>query len=87
MFAAGGPHCPVSIMEAMIVKRPDELQNTGPFYPRPLPQPKGAVWYSKQPVGVNTINQYMKDIAEKGGLENSGKNITNHSTRKTLVKS
>ena len=74
MFATGGPRCPVGIMEAMIVKRPDELtENAGPLYLRPLPQPKGAVWFSKQPVGVNTINQYIK-------------NITNHSTRKTLVK-
>ena len=87
MFATGGPRCPVGIMEAMIAKRPDELKNTGPLYLRPLPQPKGAVWYSKQPVGtVNTINRYMKDIAEKAGLGDSGKNITNHSTRKTLVK-
>ena len=61
-------------------------KNLGPLYLRPLPQPKGAVWYSKQPVGINTINRYMKDIAEKAGLGDSGKNITNHSTRKTLVK-
>ena len=40
------------IMEAMIAKRPDELKNTGSLYLRPLPQPKGAVWYTKQPVGV-----------------------------------
>ena len=86
MFATGGPRCPVGIMEAMIAKRPDELKSTGPLYLRPLPQPKGAVWYTKQPVGVNTINRYMKDIAEKAGLGDSGKNITNHSTRKTLVK-
>ena len=73
MFATGGPHCPVGIMEVMIAKRSDELKNTGPLYLRPLPQPKGAVWYSKQPVGVNTINRYMKDIAEKAGLGDSGR--------------
>ena len=60
-------------------------KKTGPLYLRPLPHPEGAVWYSKQLVGINTINQYMKDIAEKAGLD-SGKNITNHSTHKTLVK-
>ena len=35
---------------------------------------------------VKPINQYMKDIAEKAGLGDPGKNITNHSTHKTLVK-
>jgi len=86
MFATGGPHCLVHILETMIAKRPDELKRTGPLYLKPPSQPKGTVWYSKQPVGVNTINRYMKDNAEKAGLGNSGKNITNHSTRKTLVK-
>lgn len=64
----------------------NELKSTGPLYLRLLSQPKGTVWHSKQPVGINIINRYMKDIAEKAGLGKSGKNITNHSTRKTLVK-
>ena len=70
----------------MEAKRPDELTNRGPLYLRLLSQPIDAVWYSKQPVGVNTINRYMKDIAANAGLGDSGKNVTNHSTRKTLVK-
>lgn len=86
MFATGGPCCLVHILETMIAKRPDELKSTGPLYLRLLSQPKGTVWHSKQPVGINTINRYMKDIAEKAGLGKSGKNITNQSTRKTLVK-
>ena len=39
------------------------------------------------PVVVNSINQYMKDIAENAGwLGGSAKNIKNNSTHKTLVK-
>ena len=86
MFATGGPPCPVSILEFMISKRPPELQNSGHLYLRPLTKPKMTMWYSKQPIGVNTIDSYMKKIAEKAKISGTGKNITNHSTRKTLVK-
>ena len=34
MFATGGPRCPVGIMEAMIVKRPDELKKHRPTLPK-----------------------------------------------------
>ena len=83
MFATGGPRCPVSILEFMISKRPPELSH---LYLRPLTKPKMTVWYSKQTVGVNTIDSYMKKISEKAKISGTGKNITNHSTRKTLVK-
>ena len=84
MFATGGPRCPVSFLEFMISKRPPELQHSGQLYLRPLTKPQTKVWYSKQPVGVNTINGY--NIAEIAKIGNTGKNITNHSSRKTLVK-
>ena len=40
MFATGGPHCPVGIMEAMIAKRPDELKKYSPTLPKTVSSAK-----------------------------------------------
>ena len=47
---------------------------------------KAKVWFSRQPVGVNGINHFMKNIAKESGLDVTSKNFTNHSARKTTVK-
>ena len=73
MFAVGGPRCPVMLLEMMLSKRPDELKFSGPLYLTPLQKPKPDVWYSKQPVGVHTVNGFMKAIADTGGLKGNGK--------------
>ena len=44
------------------------------------------VWYATTPVGVNTINNYMKSMANAAGLDGTGKRLTNHSVRKTTVR-
>ena len=44
------------------------------------------MWYSVQPVGVNKIDRFMRLIAQRGELDVTNKNFTNHSVRKTTVR-
>ena len=45
------------------------------------------MWYKTVPVGIHTINNFMKTMIEKSPLNStSQKKITNHSVRKTVVK-
>ncbi|MCW4264426.1 MAG: tyrosine-type recombinase/integrase [Candidatus Thiodiazotropha endolucinida] len=57
--------------------------NEGDFYKRPLPSsPGNPLRYSTQPVGVNKLRTFMKEIAKKGGLNG---NYTNHSGKRTCA--
>ena len=62
MFANEGSRCPVKFLELLISKRPQKLRCSGPLYLRPLESPHIDVWYSSQPVGIQTINAYMKNM-------------------------
>ena len=90
LMCTGGPRCPVSCFEILISKRPAELQTCGPLYLSPLRRErdwcKANVWFSRQAVGVNVINQFMKSMAKEAGLDITAKNFTNHSVRKTTVR-
>ncbi|XP_031553784.1 uncharacterized protein KIAA1958-like, partial [Actinia tenebrosa] len=86
MFATGGPRCPVGLFKEFLNRRPPELRETGPFYLAIIEKPKTAVWYKKQRLGVHTINQMIKAIIEGTSMADSGKRLTNHSARKTVVK-
>ena len=63
IFAVGGPKCLVMLM---LSKCPEQLKLSGPLYLTPLQKPKPNIWYSKQPVGIHTVNGYMKAIAVAG---------------------
>ena len=52
------------------------------FYLRPLPDPSGEVWYSKQTIGKDKLGKMMKEMAEDGNLV--GRKV-NHSVRKTFA--
>ena len=43
------------------------------------------MWYSCKPIGVNGINNFMKAIANQGGLDTTNKHFPNHSVWKTAV--
>ncbi|CAF4832920.1 unnamed protein product [Pieris macdunnoughi] len=45
----------------------------------------GARWYKDSPVGQNTISKWVKESAQKAGLDLGNKKITNHSSRATAV--
>ena len=85
MFATHEKNCLVQFLELLISKRPAELRDSGPLYRRPLKQPKQDEWYSIQPIGVNKIDKFMKMIAQQGELDDTNKNFTKYSVRKTTV--
>jgi len=85
-FAQGGDRCLVKFLELLISKRPESLRATGPLYLRPLNWPREDVWYSSQPVGIQTIDTYMRNMAMLGKLDSTNKKFTKHSIRKTTVR-
>ena len=44
------------------------------------------MWYKKQRLGIHSIDQMMKNNVKSNPVALSGKKLTNHSARKTLVK-
>ena len=58
------------------------LGNAGDFYRRPLANTAGALRYGNQPVGINKLGLFMKEIAQKGGLKG---NYTNHSGKRSCA--
>ena len=63
VFATGNSQCPVKFIERLISKRPPQLKTSGPLYLQPLKHPREDQWYSVQPVGINQVDKYMKDMA------------------------
>ena len=87
MFATGSPRCPVSIFKFYRSKRPLDLQTKGPFYLAVIAKPASNVWYKVSRMGVNQINSQMKNMIANSPLSTScKKKITNHSARRTLIK-
>ena len=86
MFATGDDKCPVKIFKEFLSHRPREMQTTGPLYLSCIKNPSSKVWFKKQPMGENKINEMMKSIIQGSTLENSTKRFSNHSARKTVVK-
>ena len=85
VFATGDSRCPVQFIQKLISKRPAPLKTSGPLYLQPLKHPCEHQWYSVQPVGINQVDKYMKDMAAMAKLDTTNKNFTNHSIRKTTV--
>ena len=85
MFAVGGVRCPVRLFKLYLSKRPEEMKDSGRFYLTPKrPFIKSIpVWYTKTPVGKNTISGMMKDLISGTELESEERRFTNRSIRKT----
>ena len=86
MFATGGDRCPVTIFKEFLSRRPPEIRTTGPLYLFCVSNPSSQVWYKRQPMGVNKLNDMMKTVIKGTTLEDSWKTFSNHSARKTVVK-
>ncbi|CAH3031546.1 unnamed protein product [Pocillopora meandrina] len=86
MFATGVQRCPVELLKQYLSRRPQELRDKGPFYLTIIENPKTNVWYKKQRLGVNSIDNMMKSVVKNTALETSKKKLTNHNARKTVVK-
>ena len=83
MFATGGDRCPVTIFKEFLSRRPPEIC---PLYLSCVSNPSSQVWYKRQPMGVNKLNDMMKAVIKGTTLEDSRKTFSNHSARKTVVK-
>ena len=44
------------------------------------------MWFTTVPIGINSINTFLQKIVAAAGLNNTNKDFTNHSIRKTMVK-
>ena len=64
-------------LEMMLSKRLEEMKHLGPLYLTPLKKPKPNLWYSRLPVVVHMVNNFMKSIADDGELTENGKCYSN----------
>jgi hypothetical protein len=63
-------------------RRPaDCKQSDSRFYLQPILKPKSAIWFSKQPIGVNSIGTIANKMSKAAGLSKK----SNHSARKTAI--
>lgn len=83
MFGFGDLRCPVQFFKQYLIRRPLELRDKGSFFLAVIDSPKTEVWYKKQRLGVNSINQMMKNIIKSTPLERPHKSPSSHSERKT----
>ena len=73
----GSENCPINIYKEYAARRPVESNKTSArFYLQPLKNPKNDFWFANQPLGIHTIGNIAKNMAEQAGL---------HSTRKTAI--
>jgi hypothetical protein len=86
-FAVGGERCPVFLFKQFICRRPQNVQNDGPFYLsiNANRRAEDNIWFKEQPMGVNKINDMVRNIIADTSLENSDKKFTNPSARKNVV--
>ena len=83
--ASNSRRCPVSLYKTFASHRPDSSKfPESPFFlaVNNKRKPDSQVWYTKGPLGKNTIGQFLPKAAKAAGL--SGK-ISNHSVRKTCI--
>ena len=87
MFAVGEDRCPVAVFKQFVNHRSSTLRKAGLFYLsiKTNPNPDDSVWFKVQPMGVNKINEMMKNLAADTVLESSDKKFANHNARKTVV--
>ena len=78
MFATGGPRCPVQFFKTYLAHRPEEMRNSGPFYPAIIEKSKSEVWYKKQRMGVNKIDSFINNMALGAELDAEERKLTNH---------
>ena len=73
-----GPRCIIKYFEAYL-----GAVSVGVFYRKPLNSDgKDRFRYGKTPLGVNKLNNLMRELCEKGGLIG---NFTNHSGKRTCA--
>ena len=72
---------PVKLYKKYISHVPSETSDNS-FYLRPLPKPKGNIWYYKKAAGRETLANVVKKVMGKAGFDG---HFTNHSLRRNCV--
>ena len=84
MYSTGGDRCPVKLFKLFKFKRPISLRDSGPLYLGIIDNPKNSeIWYKKLPMGVHTIDGFMKNMVSRTPLKDVSKKFGNQSARKT----
>ena len=73
--------CPVKLYKKYISHVPPETSDNS-FYLRPLPKPKGNIWYYKKAAGRETLGNVVKKVMGKAGFDG---HFTNHSLRRSCA--
>ena len=81
MYATGTNICPVAAVELYVSKLSPESDD---FFQRPRKQvdQDDQMWYTKQPLGVNTLGSMLSRISKDADLSRV---YTNHSVRATTI--
>ena len=81
MYETGTETCPVAAMELYMSKL---CKCSDAFFQRPrdIFKASDSTWYTKQPVGVNTLRNVVKTLCEDTGIPGY---YTNHSLRSSSV--
>ena len=58
------------------------MKPDSPLYLAVVKSPRTEAWYKRQPLGVHSLGQFMKTMADAVSL--TGKH-TNHSARRTMI--
>ena len=76
--------CLVRLFQVFLKHRPNQCDDpvNDTFYLNPLKRPKGEIWYSKVPVGHNTLSQTVSRLCRQAGISGFK---TNHSLRVTTA--
>ena len=59
--------CPLKLYKKYISHVPSETSDNS-FYLRPLPKPKGNIWYYKKAAGRETLGNVVKKVMGKAGF-------------------
>ncbi|CAB4005042.1 zinc finger MYM-type 2-like [Paramuricea clavata] len=78
---------PILAYKRFAEKRPPEACTPdSPFYLGIDHTKHPSIWFTKQPMGKNTINNLLKNMCRNAGIRDEEQKLSNHSARKTMVK-
>lgn len=84
MLSTGSAFCPVAIFREYTRRRPaDCCLPDSRVYLHPIKTPNTEKWFTRQPLGKNSIGTIAKNMVLQAQLP--GSNKTNHSGRKTAI--
>ena len=83
MYATNTERCPVKFYKTYLDRKPDAMkQPDSPFYVACIIHPQTSIWYKASPLGLNSLGNFMKSMAETAKLTYKH---TNHSARRTMI--